>query len=87
MVAWATEIKLRAERRTGELLRETAKTGERRTAAHGRPRKGSSAEEAFKATTLKTLGLTENQSSDWQQLAAIPAPEFEVRLWGPRTPR
>jgi hypothetical protein len=31
MVIWATEIKLRAERRTGELLGETAKAGQRQT--------------------------------------------------------
>lgn len=78
MIAWATEIKLRAERRTGELLRETAATGQRRVAANGRPAKASSVNEAFRK--LKDLGISEDQSSDWQKLAAIEAPEFERRI-------
>lgn len=76
MITWASEIKLRAERKVGELLRQTAETGER--AGLGRPGKTSSTEEVFR--TLKDLGVTYNQSSDWQQLAAIPEPEFEERL-------
>jgi hypothetical protein len=79
LITWATEIKLRAERRVGELLWETAKTEQRQTAAKGRPEKASSRGDAS-VPTLKTLGITRDQSSDWQRLAALPAPEFERRL-------
>lgn len=78
MVVWVTEIKLRAERRTGELLRETAANGQRRTASNGRPAKAGSADPAF--PTLNMLKISEDQSKDWQKLAAIPEPEFEKRL-------
>jgi hypothetical protein len=78
MIAWASEIKLRAERRTGEMLRETADSGQRRVAASGRPAKACSVDQAFKK--LKDFGISEHQSSDWQKLAAIPEPEFERRI-------
>lgn len=76
MVTWATEIKLRAERRTGELLRETAASERRQT--QGRPEKTSSRGDVF--PKLEDLGISRNQSSDWQKLAAIPEGEFEKRL-------
>lgn len=74
MIAWATELKVRAERRTGELLKEMEKhPGELKrgkvpslpNGQHGK---------------LKDLGISHRQSSQWQQLAAIPAQEFEKRL-------
>lgn len=34
----------------------------------------------IKPPTLNDLEITKQQSSDWQQLAAIPEPEFEQRL-------
>ena len=73
MVAWATEIKLRAERRTGELLLETAKSAQRNTG--GKP---SARSEGL--PTLKKMGISEDQSSDWQKLAAIPEQAFEQRI-------
>lgn len=83
MIAWATEIKVRAERRFGELLRETAETGERERKAgpsSGRPSTKTSRPESTSLPTLKTLGISRDQSSDFQKLAAIPTPEFEERL-------
>lgn len=38
MILWATEIKFRAERRTGELLRETAEAGQLHTKGERTPR-------------------------------------------------
>ena len=65
---WVTEIKIRAERRAGEMLRDTANSGERVT---GRPEKVS------QATTLSKLDISRDQSSRWQKLAAIPDKKFE----------
>jgi hypothetical protein len=76
MIAWATEIKLRAERRGGELLLETANRKERQTV----PERGSGPANTTPLPTLKTLGITRHQSSDWQKLAAIPEKEFEHRI-------
>ena len=60
---WAGEIKLRAERKAGELLKETAETGERAT--EGRPQKQSH------AATISELGINKSQSARWQQEAGL----------------
>lgn len=65
------EIRLRAERKGGEMLVSSAETGER---VMGRPEKVSD------APTLSDLGITREQSSDWQAVAAIPEPEFEAAI-------
>jgi hypothetical protein len=80
LIIWSREIKIRAERRVGQLLREMERAEQRRTAKAGRPKKASSGAEAF--PRLKDFGLSENQSADWQQLAAIPS----RNLCGPWTP-
>ncbi len=74
LILWATEIKLRAERRTGELIRTLAKPP-----GPGRGNKNVSAT-SDRFLSLKKLGIPPDQSSDWQKLAAIPEPEFENRL-------
>jgi len=65
MIAWATEIKVRAERRAGEMLREMGKS-------HQRNISGKPSASGDGLPTLKKLGLTRDQSSDWQRLAEIP---------------
>jgi hypothetical protein len=78
MIEWATEIKVRAERRCGQMLKETAARGERatkkgnvnqysRVSHDGRP-------------SLSDLGLNFNQSSRYQKLAEIPEEQFEKML-------
>lgn len=70
------QIRIRAERRAGEILREQAKNGERVThkdAASTRVRRGDQ-------PTLANYGITYDQSADWQRLAAIPKEEFELEL-------
>lgn len=61
----AEEIKLRAERRAGELLKETVKAGN---------------PQLSNATTidkLPELGISRDQSSKWQKIASIPEDKFE----------
>lgn len=71
------EIRLRAERKGGEMLVASAVNGERDPGGRG-PRVESS--DATQLPTLATLGITRDQSSDWQAVAAIPEPEFEAVL-------
>src|ERR1700747_3245478 len=61
----AAEIRIRAERRAGEVLGELQTMGERQAKERGRPTKVSS------PTTLPKLGITRDQSSKWQRLAKI----------------
>lgn len=76
MQAWVTEIKIRAERRTGELLREMAK----QSGALKRGNSPASSRNESGPPTLKSLGISHDESSLWQKLAKIPQGEFERRL-------
>ncbi|CAN2532555.1 hypothetical+protein [Methylocapsa aurea] len=69
----ATEIKLRAERRGGELLRDMAESGER--VADGRPKRSGDTT----VSTLKDIGVTKDQSSRWQKLADMRPEDFEAK--------
>ena len=74
MVNWAVEIKVRAERRAGELLKAMTKN----TGA-----KGIGASAVLKkdhTPTLAKLGISKNDSSLWQKLATMPASTFEQIL-------
>jgi hypothetical protein len=69
--AWVTEIRLRAERRTGELLAETSKAPGARAVGTGRgknPTPSSRNDSVASVPTLKSLGITRDQSSNWQAL-------------------
>jgi N6-adenosine-specific RNA methylase IME4 len=68
----ATDIRKRAERRAGEILREMAKTGERAV------RKNMKSQPA--TSKLSDLGITKTQSSRWQAAAALPDDEFEKQV-------
>lgn len=63
---YAAEVKLRAERKAGELLSQLQ--------LHGGDRKSEQSEQRVK---LDDLGITKDQSSRWQVTAAIPDRDFE----------
>jgi N6-adenosine-specific RNA methylase IME4 len=77
LIAQATEIRMRAERRAGELLIEMAKRGERET--KGGDRRKSKLQPATLIATpkLADLGVSKTQSSRWQKLAALEPDKFE----------
>jgi len=83
MIQWATEIKVRAERQAGAMLRESSERGERAT-PRGNVNPGTTAKVSNDTTpstpTLSDIGITRGQSSRWQQLAAMPDDHFETAV-------
>jgi N6-adenosine-specific RNA methylase IME4 len=70
LIDHATDIRLRAEIRAGELLADMANRGERPL---GRKKESHVA-------TLSDLGVTKTQSSRWQRLASLPADKQEEKI-------
>lgn len=69
----ACEIRLRAERRAGQLLAESEK-------AKGLLKRGAELPRSPNGTagqTLADMGISKKQSSNWQRLAAVPDDQFE----------
>jgi N6-adenosine-specific RNA methylase IME4 len=76
LITLATEIRMRAERRAGELLAEMEKN---KGAVPGRTgRKGKPVLDD--TPKLSDLGINKTQSSRWQRLAALDAETFENRV-------
>ena len=81
----AAEVRLRAERRLGEMLRDQKETVglNRGTAGKGRPRKGAAEEEApndlpeEQPLTLADAGIDKKLSARAQKLAAVPETKFD----------
>lgn len=67
---WSTRV-LRAEKKAGQLLAEWEKN------KGGRPGENPSVDTRGKTKTLRELGISYDQSSQWQKLAAVPEEEFE----------
>lgn len=74
LIQYATEIKVKAERRCGELL-----SGMDR-AAVGDNQFSRSSDAATTSPTLADMGLTKDQSSRFQKLAAMPLDVFEAAV-------
>ena len=77
----ATEIRLRAERRWGELYGASLKAEGTRSQLSGssggvRP----TPPEESEIPTLDFMGVTKTQSAKWQKLAALPEDKFEIRV-------
>jgi N6-adenosine-specific RNA methylase IME4 len=82
LIRHVTEIRVRAERRAGELLIEMKERGERQTPgeAGGKPNKIDGSKRRPSIPKLKDLGVSKTQSSQWQQLAGMPQENFEALL-------
>ena len=74
----ASEIRIRAERRLGEMLREQ-KQGEGLAKPGPKPEIGTH-EEPNSIPTLASVGISKKLSSRAQAIAAIPVEDFEVTL-------
>jgi hypothetical protein len=76
LIEHATEIRLRAERRAGELLAEMEKNKGAipgKTGRKGRP-------VLDPTPKLADLGISKDQSSRWQALAGLPEQQFEDKV-------
>jgi hypothetical protein len=74
----AYEIRMRAARKAGELSKKIEKTsGGDRKSKNQIPRK---ADFDPKGKALEKAGISTQQASDWERLAAVPQDEFETAL-------
>jgi hypothetical protein len=81
LVEHATEIRFRAERRAGELLRQMANQGERQKSGDaGGKSKIDGSKRRPSMPKLSDLGITKSQSSKWQGLAALGERDFDQLL-------
>ena len=78
LIEKATEIRVRAQRKAGEMLTLAAEAGQRAT---GRENiKQHSGSHGATPVTLEQIGITKSESSRYQQLAAMPADHFETAV-------
>lgn len=78
LIQYATEIKVRAERRCGELLSTTEKN--KGATVPGTNRGITRSDDSTASPTLADMGLTKDESSRYQQLAAMPSEHFEAAV-------
>jgi phage N-6-adenine-methyltransferase len=78
----ATEIRMRAEIRAGELLQRNPKNRGTRGTAQGRNASGGIERRPPEDTTptLAQLNISKTQSSRWQRLAALPTQQQELKI-------
>jgi phage N-6-adenine-methyltransferase len=79
MEVLAAEIRMRAERKAGELLIERKKAGTLALKQNGRPKKVSAID------TLTSIGLTRDEAATWQRIAKLSESDFERRIARLRT--
>jgi hypothetical protein len=73
LIQYATEIKVRAERRAGEMLARAQAAGELAKA-------GGDMKKESPPATLSDIGITRDQSSRWQSLAGMSDAHFETAV-------
>jgi len=73
MIAWVTEIKVRAERRAGQLLAGMDK----RDGGHASKSRARSHDGTELPKSLADMGISKNESSRWQKLAGVSDDKFE----------
>lgn len=73
LIQLATEIRVRAERKAGQMLAQMPKA----TGAKGVGPIAVVVNDRNHSPTLKDLGISKDQSSRWQKLAAVPEDTFE----------
>ena len=76
----ACEIRLRAERKTGQLLSQMEK------GKGGRPKNSQQPAGSLYADVKRDSGITDGQGERWQALAGVPEEEFEAALAAPKKP-
>jgi hypothetical protein len=74
LIAFSTEIRMRAEIKAGEMLAAMKASGERQTAGGNRGIAQS------RLARLADLGVSRSQSCRWQKLAALPPREQEAQI-------
>ena len=79
LIQWATEIKVRAERKAGWMLIEAAERGLRATKGDNRYTVKTS-DDGRSTPTLSALGLTHNDSSRFQKVARMTEEHFEAAV-------
>ena len=79
----AAIARVRAERRCGELLADMEKAKGAAEAGTNRGTTRSYDATSSQPRSLSDLGITKDQSSKWQRLAAVPEAEFEAAISQP----
>lgn len=83
LIQWATEIKVRAERKAGEMLRGSLPTPSERGRQGAESRwasDGKSDATTSHTSGLSDMGISKDQSSRWQSLASMTDDHFETAV-------
>lgn len=79
----ATKVRIRAERKVGELIPVGQRSGQMLTAGDNGGAHRGKQRSSDGSSTLRDLGISYDQSAQWQRLAVIPKAQFEEILASP----